>query len=112
MMAGASAASSPAQPAGGIDDHVIALPLFLGRRTARQFRRMFGGVLAISMPLALGLWAFDYLQEKNSTPRILASINLGHDVRVMAKAASQVLQGNTAQMDAVSQRAAALDPSL
>ena len=112
MMERTPAANTATAAADGTGDHVIALPLFLGRRTTRQFRRIFGSVLAISLPLALGLWTFDYLQEKNSTPRILASINLAHDLRAMGKAANQVLQGNQAQMDTVSQRSAALDRSL
>ena len=108
----ASAPSGSAAQIGDKDEQVIALPLFLGQRTARQFRWIFGSVLAITLPLALGLWIQEYLDEKNSAPRILASIGLVYDSHALEKATVQLLQGTSAETEDVSRRAITLEQSL
>jgi twitching motility protein PilJ len=94
------------------DDAFITLPFFLGRRTARQFRRIFIGVLAFSLPMVLAISGYQYLEERSFLPKIIASSTMASDMRFLGRAAEVASQGNTTAMDQLSARSASLSESL
>jgi hypothetical protein len=94
------------------DDALITLPFFMGRRTARQFRRIFIGALALSLPMVLAISGYRYLEERSVLPKIIASSTMASDMRFLGRAAEVASQGNTTAMDQLSARSASLSESL
>ncbi len=94
------------------DDALITLPFFLGRRTARQFRRIFIGALAFSLPMVLAISGYRYLEERSVLPKIIASSTMASDMRFLGRAAEVASQGNTTAMDQLSARSTSLTQSL
>ena len=94
------------------DDALITLPFFLGRRTARQFRRIFIGALAFSLPIVLAISGYRYLEERSVLPKIIASSTMASDMRFLGRAAEVASQGNTTAMDQLSARSTSLTQSL
>ena len=94
------------------DDAFITLPFFLGRRTAQQFRRIFIGALAFSLPMVLAISGYRYLEERSVLPKIIASSTMASDMRFLGRAAEVASQGNTTAMDQLSARSASLSESL
>ena len=94
------------------DDAFITLPFFLGRRTARQFRRIFIGALAFSLPMVLAISGYRYLEERSVLPKIIASSTMASDMRFLGRAAEVASQGNNTAMDQLSARSASLTQSL
>jgi len=117
---GATSVSQQAQtgkPAGEAvadtsDDAFITLPFFLGRRTARQFRRIFIGVLAFSLPMVLAISGYQYLEERSLLPKVIASSSMASDMRFLGRAADVASQGKTTAMDQLSARSTSLSESL
>ena len=77
------------------DDELITLPFFLGRRTIREFRRMFTGVLAFSLPLVIVTWGYQYVEERAILPKIIASSSIASDMHHLGRAANSGLQRST-----------------
>ena len=94
------------------DDALITLPFFMGRRTARQFRRIFIGALALSLPMVLAISGYRYLEERSVLPKIIASSTMASDMRFLGRAAEVASQGNTTAMDQLSARSTSLGESL
>jgi len=94
------------------DDAFITLPFFLGRRTARQFRRIFIGALALSLPMVLAISGYRYLEERSYLPKIIASSTMASDMRFLGRAAEVASQGNITVMNQLSARSTSLGESL
>ena len=104
--------SVPDEATSTSDDLYVTLPFFLGRRTARQFRRIFMGVLAFSLPTVLAISGYRYLEERSVLPKIIASSTMASDMRFLGHAAEVALQGKTTAMDQLSARSTSLGESL
>ena len=94
------------------DDAYITLPFFLGRRTARAFRRIFTGALIFSLPIVIAFWGYRYLEERSVLPRIIASSTMASDMRYIGHTADLALQGRTMALDQLSLRSKSLQESL
>ncbi len=90
-------------------EHVVTLPFFLGQRTAREFRRLFAGVMLFSLPVAVGTMGYQSIANNSVAQKLVASSTMTSDMRYLAKAAELVLNGNAAAKDQLHQRADALD---
>jgi len=94
------------------DEQLVTLPFFLGRRTARQFRRLFGSVLLLSLPLAVGSVGYQYTMQKLATQKLIAVSTISSDMRFVAKAADLFAHGDASAKDAMQQTARALGMAL
>jgi len=108
--------STSAKPTHATDDtpseQLVSLPFFLGTRTARQFRRLFTGVLFLSLPIALGSLGHQVVTQQSTTQKIAASSTMTSDMRYLATAASLALQGKTPAKDQMQWRANTLRNAL
>jgi len=110
---GAAVAAASDKPIGdATGEQLVTLPFFLGKRTARQFRRLFSGVLLLSLPLTLGTLGQQYITQQAAIQKIAASSTMTSDMRYLAKAADLVLHGNATVRDPMNQRANALGKAL
>ena len=110
---GAAVAPASDKPMGDAPgEQLVTLPFFLGKRTASQFRRLFSGVLLLSLPLTLGTLGQQYITQQAAIQKIAASSTMTSDMRYLAKAADLVLRGNTTVRDPMNQRANALGKAL
>jgi len=94
------------------DDVFITLPFFLGRRTARAFRRIFTGALIFSLPIVIAIWGYRYVEERSVLPKIIASSTMASDMRYIGHIADLALQGRTLALDQLSLRSKSLQESL
>ena len=101
-----------AQPEDTGDNALITLPFFLGRRTTREFRRLFTSVLAFSLPLVIAAWGYQYLEERSTLPKIVASSTMASDMWHLGRLVGPASQGSTTALDQLSQRSRSLSESL
>ena len=101
-----------AQPEDTGDNALITLPFFLGRRTTREFRRLFTSVLAFSLPLVIAAWGYQYLKERSTLPKIVASSTMASDMWHLGRLVGPASQGSTTALDQLSQRSRSLSESL
>ena len=101
-----------AQPEDTGDNALITLPFFLGRRTTREFRRLFMSVLAFSLPLVIAAWGYQYLEERSTLPKIVASSTMASDMWHLGRLVGPASQGSTTALDQLSQRSRSLSESL
>ncbi len=93
-------------------EQLVTLPFFLGTRTARQFHRLFTGVLFVSLPIALGTLGHQVVTQQSTIQKIAASSTMTSDMRYLATAADLALQGKTPAKDQMHLRANALRNAL
>lgn len=101
-----------AQPGYTGDDTIITLPWFLGRRTTREFRRLFISVLAFSLPLVILAWGYRYVEERSLLPKIVVSSTMASDMWHLGILVGPASQGRTTAIDQLSQRSRSLSGSL
>ena len=101
-----------AQPEDTGDNALITLPFFLVRRTTREFRRIFTSVLAFSLPLVIVSWGYQYLEERSTLPKIVASSTMASDMWHLGRLVGPASQGSTTALDQLSQRSRSLRESL